>query len=104
MDIVHFLIVIVNDFLNLDTYDWRNLENHFINKLKNKCHTITRDQCYDETSEEQRRSDFILITKTKEAHLFYGAPDCVIGTLASKFINSHSLYVTLLSLVLLILM
>ena len=53
----------------------------------NKCHTLMRNQCYDEDSNYHTTHDK-LDRKTFNAHKYYKAPSCVVDTLSGGFLKS----------------
>ena len=70
-------------------------------KLKNKqkdnsCHTVRRNECNDEMSDNDLDELRYYERKTKRAHLFYKSSNCIIEILNSKFINVNTLLIIIL--------
>jgi hypothetical protein len=81
--VLQIIVSLINNFL--DVNDWDSLRQNKIKALTNKCHTLMRDQCFDEDS-NYHIDESKLERKTMQAHLYYNAPKCVIDTIGSGFI------------------
>lgn len=71
---------------NQDTQKWYSLASYKAKKTNNNCHSESRALCYSEDD-----SYFASVKEyeheTETAHLFYGAPSCVIKVLTGSFLK-----------------
>ncbi len=84
----------------LDPSDWKNYYKTVAKRLNNKCHTLGRDKCYDELTEEQYREESSAGVKAAHAHLFYKSPSCSVALGGSLLKFSIYGLISLLSILL----
>ena len=90
------LINTVRKYFNLlDEKQWRNSVTTQVRKVDNKCHSLSRFNCYkvDKDLTAQESNDRL---KTDKAHLFYNAVDCAQQVLSASFIKSSFVVFALL--------
>ena len=64
----------------LEPNHWAAAAQHELNKLRNKCHSLSRFECYQ--SKSVLEYDALHEHATKSAHLFYNSVECAEDVLS----------------------
>jgi len=68
--------------------DWQNAVKNFGSKAKNKCHSVSRFDCYLAKKDTGLvGKEKIDMKKTSQAHLYYNAVPCAADVLSSSYIS-----------------
>ena len=97
-------MIIVNFFKSnyiLGYNDWKNFYKTRYNRLDNRCHTLAREKCYEELTDEKYDAENYWNRLTKSAHLYYNSVKCAVDVLSSNYITI-SLHLLLLAFVILV--
>jgi hypothetical protein len=79
------MIIVRNNFLfgYIGCGDWENYFKAHYDMLNNKCHSLSRNECYDDYTDEKYRAEGYWQRTTRDAHLYYNSVKCASDVMSS---------------------